>query len=91
LHSPKLIVEVLSAKRGGEIDRKLQDYQARPSVEEYIVIDSRKRWLQRYSRSDGRHDLRPDPVRISGSIRLTSIDYLLDLDELYRLVRFRDA
>lgn len=91
LHSPKLIIEVLSAKRSGELDQKLKDYQARPSVEEYVVVDSRKRWLRRYSRSGGRQDFIEDPVRISGSIILTSVNYMLDLDELYRLVRYRGA
>ncbi len=91
LHSPKLIVEVLSTKRGEEREQKLRDYEKLPSIEEYVVIDSRKRWLQRYWRGDGRQDFNADPVRIAGSVKLTSVDFTLDLDELYRLVRYHDA
>jgi Uma2 family endonuclease len=89
LHSPKLIIEILSANRGGELDLKLQQYASRPSIQEYLVIDSRRRWLQRYWRSDGRSDFSADPVRIAGSLVVSAINYLLDIDELYRLVRFR--
>jgi Uma2 family endonuclease len=91
LHSPKLIIEVLSAKRGGELDKKLNDYQGRPSIEEYVIIDSRKRWVQRHWRSDGRRDFETDPIRISGSVTLSSVNYTLDIDDLYRLVRYRGA
>jgi Uma2 family endonuclease len=77
-------------KSGVELDAKLKEYQGRPSIEEYLVIDSRRRWLQRYSRLDGRRDFNIDPIRISGSLILTSIGHMLDIDELYHLVRFRE-
>ena len=80
---PKLIVEVLSPNRGDDLDGKPDDYREIHSVVEYAIADSRRRWVRMYRRNaDGLFVL--DPDRIGGdSLWLASIDYTLDLDELY--------
>ncbi len=88
IHYPKLIVEILSPKRADDLDLKLKQYENLPSVLEYIVIDSRHRWLARYARPEAMMKFEIDPIRISGSVVFTSVGYSLDIDELYRLARF---
>ncbi len=88
IHSPKLIIEVLSPNRGDDLDVKIKQYESRSSIQEYLIIDSQRRWLQRHWREQPLERFTTDPVHIAGSIVLASVDYLLDIDEIYRLVRF---
>jgi Uma2 family endonuclease len=79
---PKLIVEILSPNEGDDLKAKLDEYEALDTVEEYIVIDSTKRFVRRwYKNANGKFQF--DPYYISGSVRFVSIGYTLDIDALY--------
>lgn len=82
LRYPKLIVEVLSETTASEdLGPKLREYQALDSLEEYLAIDSRKRWAQLLRKTD--HGwLLALPVA-GGRLELTSVALTLDLDALY--------
>jgi Uma2 family endonuclease len=84
---PSLVVEFLSERTAGDdLGTKLLEYQAIPSIQEYLVIDSRKRWAILYVRDE--HGLFVAPRDfIGGEIILASIDYVLDLDALYERAR----
>ena len=50
---PFLIVEILSdTDRGRRALRKVHDYMALPSVRELWLLDSRRRWLRQWRRTD---------------------------------------
>jgi Uma2 family endonuclease len=88
LRSPILLIEVLSENLGDDLTDKIAEYQALPSVEEYFVMDSRRRWVRRYYRDDAglfvfTHDY------IAGSVRFASISYTLDIDSLYAEARIK--
>jgi Uma2 family endonuclease len=56
LRAPTVLIEILSDNMGADLTDKLTEYQSMKSVEEYAVMDSRKRWVRRYYRSaDGHH------------------------------------
>jgi Uma2 family endonuclease len=78
----------VSPNRGDDLDLKIKQYESRPSIEECVIIESRRRWLQRHWRDAPLKTFTTDPVRSAGSVILTSVNYVLDIDELYRLVRF---
>ncbi|MBD5654992.1 MAG: Uma2 family endonuclease [Candidatus Eremiobacteraeota bacterium] len=79
---PKIIVEILSPNEGDDLKDKLDDYEAVETVEEYIIIDSTKRWVRRwYRNAQGKFQL--DPYYISGLVRFSSVGYTLDIDTLY--------
>jgi Uma2 family endonuclease len=79
---PKLLIEVLSPQNGDDLDLKLDEYEAIPTVEEYIIIDSRKRSIRRWYRaSTGKFEF--DPFYISGTMHFLSVGYRLDIDALY--------
>lgn len=79
---PKLIIEVLSPNNGDDLDHRLDEYEAISTVEEFIVIDSRKRSVRRWYRAKtGKFEF--DPYYISGNVNFVSVGYTLDLDALY--------
>jgi Uma2 family endonuclease len=79
----KLICEIMSPNRGDDLGEKLTEYRGMPEFEEYLLIDSVKRFVRVYRRSaDGGFNY--DLDLIAGSVRLHSISYTLDIDALYR-------
>jgi Uma2 family endonuclease len=82
IRHPKLVIEVLSESTAREdLGPKMREYQAIETLEEYLTVDSRKRWAQ-IARRDGAAWMLSTPVT-SGSIGLQSIAFTLDLDALY--------
>ncbi len=79
---PKLLIEVLSPKNADDLDLKLDEYEAISTVEEYIIIDSRKRSVRRWYRATtGKFEF--DPYYIAGNVDFVSVGYTLDIDALY--------
>lgn len=83
LRAPKLIVEVLSESTAA-VDRgaKLDEYRAIPSLEEYVLIDSRKRWATAHRRIQG--EWRASQPIVAGELSFASVGLALDLDRIYR-------
>ena len=85
--APEAHVEVLSESTAG-IDGtdKLDEYQTIDELEEYVLVDSRKRSVRIYRR-DG-EKLATEPPVISGTVELRSLDQTMSLDDLYEDVAF---
>jgi Uma2 family endonuclease len=81
----QFILEILSPYPGDDLTLKLIEYQNLPSVEEYVIVDSTKRWVRRYYR-DPQGKFAVDEDSIGGLTRFESLGYTLDVDELYREV-----
>lgn len=82
VQAPKLLVEVLSPNTE-HIDRreKLLAYRQLPTLEEYMLVDQERRWVEIYRRTpEGwAHDVHtPGDV-----VELASLGMTLTLDELY--------
>jgi Uma2 family endonuclease len=88
IQNPKLIVEVLSpgtsAKDRGE---KFTYYLTIPTLQEYIMIDSEKISVERYSRGEGRMWLYY-PYMAGDIITLSSIEFDCPIELLYEGVVF---
>ena len=82
LRHPKLIVEVLS-ESSAAVDRgaKLDEYRAIPSLEEYVLIDSRMRWAMAHRRVKGEWLATSPPG--TGAFYFASVGLALELDEIY--------
>jgi len=80
---PKLILELLSDSTAA-VDRgdKFDEYRSIETLEEYILIDSRKRWAETYRRVNGEW-IASLPMT-TGNLRLWSVGLSMDIDELYR-------
>ena len=82
IHFPKLIIEVLfEATSKDDLGPKMREYQAITTLEEYVTLDSRKRWAQILRQENDRWELLL-PVT-AGSLELRSVGLTIDLDELY--------
>lgn len=80
---PRLIVEILSESTAA-IDRgdKLDEYRTLASLREYVLIDSRRRWIQTYRRTD--EEWIAALPRAAGELHLHSLEITLAIDDLYR-------
>jgi Uma2 family endonuclease len=80
---PKLLIEVLS-KSTASVDRsaKLHEYRSIETLEEYALVDSRKRWAQTNVRTPSGEWIASLPIE-SGSLMLASIGFTIELDDLY--------
>ncbi|MGH7728590.1 MAG: Uma2 family endonuclease [Vulcanimicrobiaceae bacterium] len=82
---PKLIVEVLSESTAREdLGSKMREYTTIETLEEYLMIDSRKRWTQIMRRDQGLWNLLPPGA--AGTLELLSIALRVDCDLLYERV-----
>ncbi|TVP57994.1 MAG: Uma2 family endonuclease [Nodularia sp. (in: Bacteria)] len=85
---PRIIAEVLSpgtsARDRGE---KLSDYLKMPTLQEYLMIDSEKISVERYSRGEGRMWLYY-PYIPRDVITLSSIEFEFPIELLYENVVF---
>ncbi|MGH7727890.1 MAG: Uma2 family endonuclease [Vulcanimicrobiaceae bacterium] len=80
---PKLIVEVLSPSTASDdLGPKMREYQTIETLEEYLTLDSRRRWAQVLRRT-GTDWLLAAPLT-RGALEIASVGTTLDLDQLYR-------
>jgi Uma2 family endonuclease len=86
LYFPKLIIEIVSENTGDDFEDKYIDYQNMPSIEEYVLVESTRRWVRRYHRGAERKFI-ADLDQVGGALTLESIGYTLDIDELYAQAR----
>ena len=79
---PKLIVEVLSDSTARiDLEQKRLEYQAIATLEEFFAVDSRRPWVQRWTRNpDG---WTPDEPISAGTLQLSSLAVTIDVQALY--------
>lgn len=79
---PKLIVEVLSESTAA-VDRgaKLDEYRALATLEDYVLVDARRRWVATYLRIV--HEWIASRQMSDGTPCLASVDLTLDIATLY--------
>lgn len=88
IQNPKIIVEVLSPSTSGkDRDEKFTCYLKIPTLQEYILIDSQKIFVERYCRGEGRMWLYYS-YTAGEIITLSSIGFDLPIALLYESVRF---
>lgn len=87
IRSPRVVFEVLSPSTA-YIDkgRKLRDYRACPSIQEYVIIDTEKPVIEVYRRAGDilqYHPFGPDEI-----VTLTSLGIQIPVAEIYRDTEF---
>ncbi len=83
--APKLVVEVISPESVNR-DRvaKLDIYRAIPSIDEYLMVDSRQVWACVYRRAPGGAWLDVVYDALDARIDLLSVDFRIAMADLYR-------
>lgn len=78
---PNVVIEVLSPSNDATTLRRKEDaYCGTPSVVEYVLLDSTRRWAQVWRRNDAGYFVRYPAF---GGFELTTIGVTVDLDVLY--------
>lgn len=91
IQNPKIIVEVLSPSTSAkDRDEKFTCYLKIPTLQEYILIDSQKIFVERYCRGEGRMWLYYS-YTAGEMITLSSIGFNLPIALLYEDVGFETA
>jgi len=86
IRHPRLIVEVLSESTvATDRGAKLDEYRTLESLEEYVLVDSRRRWVATFRRVGD--DWIASLPATTGDVRLASIGLTISLDELYAEAR----
>ncbi len=88
---PKLIVEVLSDSTES-VDRaeKFQEYIQISTLEEYVLINTKRILVECFRRGEGRMWLY-FPYREGETVEIASMDAELPIEKLYRNVRLESA
>jgi Uma2 family endonuclease len=79
----RLVVEILSANRGDDLVDKVTEYQAVETIKQYLVIDSTRHWVRCDTRNADGFFVAPTD-HVGGLLEIASIEYILDIDGLYR-------
>ena len=83
IQNPTLIVEVLSPSTSNkDREEKFRYYLTMPSLQEYILIDAEKIYVERYCRGEGRMWLYY-PYTTGDIITLSSIEFEFPIEILY--------
>lgn len=91
IQNPKIIVEILSPSTSAkDRDEKFTCYLKIPTLQEYILIDSQKIFVERYCRGEGRMWLYYS-YTAGETIALSSIGFDLPIALLYEDVGFETA
>jgi Uma2 family endonuclease len=87
IQSPRLVVEVLSpTTEARDRGRKLQCYLACPSIEEYVLVDSRSMRVEIYRKEQKRWMY--DAFQAGDEVELTCLDVRFTVAEAYEDVVF---
>ena len=87
VRNPCVVIEVTSPSTA-RIDRgeKLDAYRSISSLEMYLIIDHRRRRVERHSRDANSREWRREAIVGEGRIRVPCVDVELTLDEIYERV-----
>jgi Uma2 family endonuclease len=85
LINPTVVIEILShSTRKNDVGYKLLGYQQIPSVKEYIMIDSTKRFAQTVRKESNGAWRFENIAGEESQVIIQSIDFSISLDEIYR-------
>lgn len=89
LTNPTLIIEVLSASTGEDDQTiKAAEYRHMPSVQEVVLIAQDAPRIERYRKRDDHNWLYTDLSGLDNRLTLTSIDCVLNFNEVFRRIDF---
>jgi Uma2 family endonuclease len=87
IHSPRLVVEVLSiSTESRDRGRKLQCYLACPTIEQYLLVDARSMRIETYRKEWGKWMY--DAFEADDEVELASLDIHFPIADAYEDVVF---
>jgi Uma2 family endonuclease len=89
LLNPTILIEVLSPSTE-MVDRvkKLAQYRALPSLQEYILVSQNRAYIEQYTRQSEEQWVYTAVTELTAKLTLQSANCTFDLTEIYKNVRF---
>lgn len=87
--NPQVIIEVLSkSTKGYDRSGKFRLYRTIPTVEEYLLLDQTKIYVEHFSKTDAKRWSFREYDESDQAIALSSVDFQLSLADAYNKVKF---
>ncbi|MEQ9354775.1 MAG: Uma2 family endonuclease [Coleofasciculus chthonoplastes F3-SA18-01] len=87
--NPQVIIEVLSkSTKGYDRSGKFRLYRTIPTVEEYLLLDQTKIYVEHFSKTDAKRWSFREYDESDQAIALSSVDFQISLADAYNKVKF---
>lgn len=89
--NPQVIIEVLSkSTKGYDRSRKFQAYRTIPTLEEYLLLDQTKVYMEHFSKTDAKQWSLREYDESDAVIALSCVDFQIPLADVYNKVKFEE-
>ena len=90
--NPRAIVEVLSpSTKGYDHSKKFEAYRTIPTFEEYLLIDTNRRYIEHFSKTDNKRWSFCEYDESDNAIALASVSFEISLTDIYNKVNFEQV
>lgn len=90
--NPKVIIEVLSpSTKGYDRSKKFEAYRTIPTFEEYLLIDTTRRYIEHFSKVDEKRWSFCDYGESDDAIALFSVSFEISMTDIYNKVNFQQV
>ncbi|HEY9612843.1 Uma2 family endonuclease [Allocoleopsis sp.] len=90
--NPRVIIEVLSpSTKKYDRSKKFEAYRTIPPFEEYLLIDTTRRYIEHFSKTDNKRWSFRDYDESDEAIALSSVSFEISLADIYNKVNFEQV
>ncbi|MEG3903418.1 Uma2 family endonuclease [Microcoleus sp. B4-C5] len=90
--NPRVIIEVLSAStKGYDRSKKFEGYRTIPTVEEYLLLDQTRRYIEHFSKRDNKRWSFAEYNELDEALALASIPFQISIADIYNKVKFEQV
>lgn len=89
--NPQMIIEVLSkSTRNYDQGDKFDAYRTIPEFQEYVLVDQYQVYVKQFTKTEAGHWLLKEYKEAQQTVSFTSIDFAIELEEIYEGVRIQN-
>lgn len=90
--NPRVIIEVLSAStKGYDRSKKFEGYRTIPTVEEYLLLDQTRKYIEHFSKTDNKRWSFAEYNELDETIALASVSFEIAVADIYNKVNFEEV
>jgi len=88
----RVIIEVLSdSTKGYDRSKKFEGYRTIPTLEEYLLIDQNRRYIEHFSKTDDKRWSFAEYNELDETISLASVSFEIAVADIYNKVNFEQV
>ncbi|WP_293155417.1 MULTISPECIES: Uma2 family endonuclease [unclassified Microcoleus] len=90
--NPRVIIEVFSeSTKGYDCDKKFEGYRTIPTVEEYLLLDQNRKYIEHFSKTDTKRWSFAEYNESDEAIALASVSFEISVADIYNKVNFEEV